>query len=497
MKYISTRNKNKSISSSEAIIKGIAEDGGLFVPSSIPIIENMEILENMDYKDLAYEIMRHFLSDFDKNALKASIDKAYDGKFTEKTIAPLVEVGDLYYLELFHGPTLAFKDMALSILPYLLKEAIKNTGEKKEILILTATSGDTGKAALESFTGISGVKIIVFFPKNGVSNIQKKQMLTQEGENTFVVSIDGDFDDAQNGVKEIMKDYNFIEALEEKNYKVSSANSINIGRLLPQIVYYFHSYFKLLREKKIKSDEKINFVVPTGNFGNILAAYYGREMGLPINKLICASNENNILTDFINTGQYNKNRELILTSSPSMDILVSSNLERLLFHINGGDHNKIINNMKELDNKGVYKIENLKLESIKGYFANEKETSDSIKEVFKKHKYLIDPHTAVAYSAYEKYKLETKDDTKTVIVSTASPFKFPHKVADSIGIDIYNKDDFHIIKEISHIADLDIPINILKLKDKKIIHNNNCNKEDMKKTVLNLLKIYDIGDIDD
>ncbi len=494
MIYISTRNKNNSVSSSEAIIKGISEEGGLFVPERIPKINRIDSLMNMGYRELSYEIMKEFFSDLDKNSLVNSINKAYDEKFSRKEIVPLVEAGELHYLELFHGPTFAFKDIALSILPYLLKESIKNTGENKEIVILTATSGDTGKAALENFANVSGIKIIVFFPEDGVSSIQKRQMITQEGSNTFVVSINGDFDDAQSGVKEIMNDSGFIDILDAYNYKLSSANSINIGRLVPQIVYYFYSYFKLLKENKIKNNEKVNFVVPTGNFGNILAGYYAKEMGLPVNKLICASNENNILTNFINTGTYDRQRKLKLTSSPSMDILVSSNLERLLFHLNNRDDTKIKDNMRKLDNLGQYKIKDLNLKDFKGYFSREEEISASIKETFEKYNYLIDPHTAVADSAYKKYKLETKDKTKTIIVSTASPFKFGEKVANSIGINTNNKDDFHIIEDLGGKTNLRVPLNILKLKEKKIIHQSNCNKEDMKKMVLKILKI---GDIDD
>lgn len=494
MKYISTRNKDNRVSSTEAIIKGISEEGGLFVPENIPRLKDIESLINMNYKELAYEIMKSFFTDLKEESLMDSIDKAYDEKFTRKEIAPLIEVGEVYFLELFHGPTFAFKDIALSILPYLLKESIINMGEKKEIVILTATSGDTGKAALESFSNVSGIKIIVFFPEDGVSSIQKKQMLTQEGDNTFVVSINGNFDDAQRGVKEIMNDKNLINLLDQEDYRFSSANSINIGRLVPQVVYYFHSYLNLLKEKKIKMGEKINFVVPTGNFGNILAAYYAKEMGLPVNKLICASNENNILTDFINTGTYDKKRKLKLTSSPSMDILVSSNLERLLFHLNHGNDIEIRNNMVNLEEEGEYKAENIDLQDFKGYFSTEEETSDSILEVYKKHNYLMDPHTAVAHNAYKKYVLETKDSTKTVIVSTASPFKFGEKVANSIGIDTENKDDFQIIEELEKKTSLKIPRNISNLKDKKIIHKNNSNKEDMKSMVLNLLKVDDRDD---
>lgn len=494
MRYISTRNKYNFLSSSEAIVKGISEDGGLFVPENIPVISSIKSLINMNYKELSYEIIKKFFTDIDEKSLISSIDNAYDKKFTKREIVPLVQVGDLHYLELFHGPTFAFKDIALSILPYLLKESIKNTEENKEIVILTATSGDTGKAALENFADVSGIKIIVFFPEDGVSDIQKRQMITQEGNNTFVVSINGDFDDAQSGVKEIMNDISFTKLLDNKDYKLSSANSINIGRLIPQIVYYFYSYLRLLRDNKIEDDENINFIVPTGNFGNILAAYYAKEMGLPINKLICASNDNKVLTDFINSGIYDKNRNLILTSSPSMDILVSSNLERLLFHLNGGNDKYVKDKMEGLDCQGEYKAEGINLENFKGYFSTEEEVSNSIKEVFNKYNYLMDPHTAVAHNSYKKYKLETGDNTKTVIVSTASPFKFGGKVANSIGISTYNKDNFMINDELARKTGLKIPTNILELKDKEIIHKNNCNKEDMKSMVLKLLKV---GDIDD
>ncbi len=491
MKFLSTRDKNDYVSASEGIIKGLSKDGGLYVPEVLPRLEDLDSLLHMNYRELAYEIMSKFFTDFKEESLRASIDKAYDEKFTRKEIAPLEKTGDMFFLELFHGATLAFKDMALSILPYLLKESMKNTGEEKEIVILTATSGDTGKAALENFANIKGIKIIVFFPEDGVSNIQKRQMLTQEGENTFVVSINGDFDDAQTGVKRIMNDKSFIEDLEEKNYKLSSANSINIGRLIPQLVYYYNSYLRLLRDGEIKDGEKINFVVPTGNFGNILAAYYAKEMGLPINKLICASNDNNVLTDFLTTEVYDINRELKLTSSPSMDILVSSNLERLLFHLSGGDDSFVKTAMEDLETRREYSVEGLDLSSFKGYYSGEDEIEKSIKDVYKEFNYLMDPHTAVAHSAYEKYKRETGDKTKTVIVSTASPYKFGEKVANSIDINTRNKDDFAIIEEIEKITNLRIPKNISDLKEKAIIHNYNCNKEDIKDLIVSILEVGD------
>ncbi|MGO1469163.1 MAG: threonine synthase [Tissierella sp.] len=494
MKYISTRNKENEIISSRAIVKGIAEDGGLFVPEGIPKIKDIEALLEMNYKELAHEIIGLFFTDLDKNKLKKSIDLAYDKKFDRNKIAPLIKVGELHFLELFHGPTFAFKDMALSILPYLLKQSIEKLDEKKKIVILTATSGDTGKAALENFANVEGINIIVFFPEKGVSKVQKRQMLTQKGGNTSVISINGDFDDAQSGVKDIMNDNSFIQSLDKNGLKLSSANSINIGRLVPQIVYYFHAYLELLRKKKIKDGGQINFVVPTGNFGNILSGFYAKKMGLPIKNLICASNENNILTDFINTGIYDKRRSLKLTSSPSMDILVSSNLERLLFHLSGGNDEKIKDWMESLNNKDIYSAKDIKLAGFKAYYASGEEVSSSIKEVFEDHNYLMDPHTAVAHSVYKKYQKDTGDKTKTVIVSTASPFKFADKVSTSIGIDINNKDDFSIIKELGEKSNLHVPKEILELQEKEILHKNNCDKKDMEKIVLELLKI---GDSDD
>ena len=494
MKYISTRDKTISISPSKAIIQGISKDGALFVPSSIPKVKDIMDLKGKTYKELAYIIMNKFLTDFDPIVLKDCIDKAYDKKFSKDSIVEIAKVEDMFFLELFHGPTLAFKDMALSILPYLLKSAMKINKIGEEVVILTATSGDTGKAALEGFANIEGIKIIVFYPENGVSTIQKRQMITQEGSNAFVVGIRGNFDDAQNGVKELFNNKDFIQSIDESDYLLSSANSINIGRLIPQIVYYFYSYLTLLQQDKLESNEKINVVVPTGNFGNILAAYYGKEMGLPINKLICASNENNILSDFINTGVYDKRRKLVLTSSPSMDILISSNLERLLFHISGEDDKFVKDSMKQLSKDGFYTIENLNLDGFYADYSTEEEVSYSINKVFKDNNYLMDPHTAVAYNVYEKYKSETKDSTKTIIVSTASPFKFGNMVASAIGIDLEEKDEFTILDELGNQSKIEVPLAIKDLKDKAIVHNNICNKEDMKEELDIFLKVGEIGD---
>lgn len=489
MKYISTRDKNKKVSSSTAIVQGISDDGGLFVPEIFPKICNFENLKDISYKELAFIIMSKFLTDFEPEVLRKCIEKAYDDKFDDEEIAPVKKVGEDYFLELFHGPTFAFKDMALSILPYLLKESMKINNKSREVVILTATSGDTGKAALEGFANVEGVKIIVFFPEDGVSKIQKLQMITQEGENTYVVGINGNFDDAQNGVKEIFSDKDFNKLLDENGYIFSSANSINIGRLIPQIVYYFYGYLKLLNEGNISEDGKVNIVVPTGNFGNILAAYYAKNMGLPINKLICASNENNVLTEFFKTKIYDRRRNLLLTSSPSMDILISSNLERLLFHLDNGDDKLIRDKMDRLKNDGFYNFENLNLDEFYAGYSTGKEVGETIEDVFNEYNYLLDPHTAVAYNVYNKYKTETKDSTKSIIASTASPFKFPAKVASSIGIDIKDKDEFKIIFELGEKANINIPSAIIGLKDKKILHNNNCNKENMKDYVKVFLKV--------
>lgn len=488
MKYISTRNKSISVSSSKAIIQGISMDGGLYVPNNIPKIKLKDI-QGMDYKELAFSIMSKFLTDFEPAVLKDCIEKAYDEKFDTDKIAPLIEVGDSFLLELYHGPTLAFKDMALSILPYLLKAAMRINGIQDEVVILTATSGDTGKAALEGFANVEGIKIIVFYPENGVSQIQKRQMITQEGDNTFVVGIDGNFDDAQNGVKELFNNKDFAKSLKENNYILSSANSINIGRLIPQIVYYFYSYLTLLKSRRIEENEKINIAVPTGNFGNILAAYYAKEMGLPVNKLICASNENNILTEFLNSGIYDKRRELKLTSSPSMDILISSNLERLLFHLSGEDDLVIDKNMKQLCKDGYYKMDNLNFDYFYGGYSTEEEVCSTIHNVFEKYNYLVDTHTAVAYNVYEKYKSKTKDSSKTIIASTASPFKFATEVASSVGLDVVGIDEFSIIDELGKKAKLIVPKAIIDLKNKTVIHTNKCSIEDMKQMVEKILKV--------
>lgn len=491
MIYGSTRSENKDVKSSEAIIKGIAHDGGLYIPLNIPKIDReLGELKELDYKELAFYILKKYLTDFDDQELIDCINSAYDDKFDNYDIVPVENRGTVNFMELYHGPTLAFKDMALTILPHFMKTAAKKLDINKEIVILTATSGDTGKAALEGFANVTGVRIIVFYPKDGVSEIQKRQMITQKGENTHVIGIDGNFDDAQNAVKEIFGDRDFNNRLNDKGYIFSSANSINIGRLVPQIVYYIYGYLNLLNKNEIKEKEKINIVVPTGNFGNILAAYYAKMMGLPINKLICASNENKILTDFLNTGIYDINREFKTTVSPSMDILISSNLERLLYHISMNDYDKIKSFMEDLKNNGVYEVdESIKynLKDFYGAFATEQETYETIKNVYEELSYVIDPHAAVAYNVYKKYIKQTEDNnTKTLIASTASPFKFTRTVYTAIdGKSDY--DDFRLIDMLAEKTSIDVPKSILELKKKDILHKNTCKRNNIKNTVEKIL----------
>lgn len=491
MKYKSTRSSYSMISSSEAIIKGIAEDGGLYVPLEIPVLnKSLEDMALLSYKDLAYYIMSKYLTDFDENELKDCIDKAYNSKFETPLIAPLVAKAGVHFLELYHGPTLAFKDMALSILPHLLKTSMKKQAIKKEVVILTATSGDTGKAALEGFANIKGTRIMVFFPQDGVSTIQKLQMVTQEGSNTFVCAIEGNFDDAQNAVKNIFNDKQFTEKLADGGYILSSANSINIGRLVPQIVYYYYGYLTLLREGKINKGDNINAVVPTGNFGNILAAFYAKRMGLPIGKLICASNENNVLYDFINTGVYDRKRDLHLTSSPSMDILISSNLERLLYEISGHDEVLIKNLMHKLSTEGIYEVPDIMNQQLKdfyGGYATEAEVFDVIEKLYKSEDYLIDTHTAVAYSVYRKYVRQTGDNTPTILASTASPFKFGEAVSNAVGIEVVGLNDFEILEKLASAAKLNLPMAVRELKTKPVLHINLAKKHELKAVIENFL----------
>ena len=493
MLYRSTRGNGKVVGASAAIIRGIAEDGGLYVPEEFPkITKSFQELGNMNYRELAFYIIKKYFDDFSDDELRECIDRAYDEKFENSYIAPLNYKAGAYFLELYHGKTLAFKDMALSILPHLLKTAGKKIGITKEIVILTATSGDTGKAALEGFDSVDKTKIVVFYPKDGVSEIQKRQMTTQEGKNTFVVGIEGNFDDAQNGVKEIFNDKAFNELLNKNEYMLSSANSINIGRLVPQVVYYVHSYVKLLKDKKIQEGEIINVVVPTGNFGNILAAFYAKAMGVPLGRLICASNENKVLTDFINTEIYDRRREFYVTNSPSMDILISSNLERFLYEISGRDEELINNLMKQLKEEGKYEINEEMREKLKilyGDFADEKETLAAVKKVYETSAYVIDTHTAVAYDVYEKYKKNTYDDRAVVIASTASPFKFPRSINEVLNFADSSASDFEMVQVLSKKMGLKIPRGIEGLEKKEIRHKVTCKKDEMRKVIKNFLGV--------
>ena len=489
--YKSTRGTGEELTASQAILKGLAEDGGLFVPTSIPVLEtSLEELSQKSYQETAYEVMSRFLTDFTEEELKACISKAYDEKFDTREIAPLVQKGDAYYLELFHGATIAFKDMALSILPHLMTTAAKKNHAEKEIVILTATSGDTGKAAMAGFADVPGTRIIVFYPKNGVSPIQEKQMLTQKGANTYVVGITGNFDDAQTGVKKMFHDKALAEKLDQAGFQFSSANSINIGRLVPQVVYYVYAYASLLRQGQIQNKETINVVVPTGNFGNILAAYYAKQMGVPIGKFICASNENKVLYDFFCTGCYDRNREFMLTNSPSMDILISSNLERLIYRIAGNDAEKNRNLMENLAQKGHYEItEDMKaaLGEFYGNYASEEETAEAIKNLYEKTGYVMDTHTAVASSVYEKYRKETGDTTKTVIASTASPFKFTRSVMNAIDGKFEAMGDFELVDELSRLAKRAVPKAIEEIRTAPILHNRIASVEEMPEVVLEIL----------
>lgn len=491
--YKSTRKNNKPVQASEAILRGLAEDGGLFVPERIPKLGlSMESLSKMTYQETAYEVMRLFFTDFTEKELKDCIRKAYDEKFDTEVIAPLSEVDGAFYLELYHGATIAFKDMALSILPHLLTTSARKNNVENEIVILTATSGDTGKAALAGFADVEGTKIIVFYPKNGVSPIQEKQMITQKGKNTHVVGIHGNFDDAQTGVKRLFGDKELARELAGKEFQFSSANSINIGRLIPQVVYYVYSYAALYRQGKVSEGERINVVVPTGNFGNILAAFYAKNMGVPIGKLICASNENKVLFDFFQTGTYDKNREFILTSSPSMDILISSNLERLIYSIAGEDADKNAALMQSLAETGKYAVTDEmkeKLGDFVGGFASEKESFAMIKKLYGECGYVLDTHTAVAAAVYDKYVKETKDTAKTVIASTASPYKFTRSVMKAIDEKYDAMGDFELVDELCRISGVEIPRAIEEIRSAPILHDTVCEKEELEQVVKKFLGI--------
>ncbi|NCB93628.1 MAG: threonine synthase [Clostridia bacterium] len=492
--YRSTRDNDSVVTASKAILKGLSEDGGLYVPSQIPTLDiPMKELSSMTYQEVAYEVMSRFLTDFSEEELKYCIASAYDKKFDTEEIAPLVKADGAYFLELFHGSTIAFKDMALSILPYLLTTAAKKNDVKNDIVILTATSGDTGKAAMAGFQDVPGTKIIVFYPKDGVSPIQEKQMVTQKGKNTHVVAIYGNFDDAQTGVKRIFNDDAMKEELAQAGYQFSSANSINIGRLVPQIVYYVYAYASLYKNGQLAENEEINVVVPTGNFGNILAAYYAKNMGLPIDKLICASNDNKVLYDFFTTGEYDRNRDFILTTSPSMDILISSNLERLIYRIAGNDSEKNKEMMNALASEGKYEItEEMKVQlaDFYGNYSNEDETASTIRRIYDECGYVIDTHTAVAASVYKKYTAKTKDLKKAVIASTASPYKFTRSVMEAIDADKYAAmGDFELVDELSAISGVAVPNAIEEIREAEVRHNTVAEVDEMPGVVKKILGI--------
>ena len=488
--YKSTRDAEKTVTASQAILKGLADDGGLFVPVSIPKLPvSLGELKEMTYQEIAYIVMKEFLTDFTEEELKSCIAKAYDSKFDTEEIAPLAKVEDAYYLELFHGATIAFKDMALSILPHLLTTSAKKNQVKNEIVILTATSGDTGKAALAGFADVEGTKIIVFYPKNGVSRVQELQMVTQKGDNTSVVAIHGNFDNAQSGVKAMFENKELEKELNEAGYQFSSANSINIGRLVPQVVYYVYAYAKLLQNEEIAEDEEINVVVPTGNFGNILAAYYAKNMGIPIAKLICASNENKVLYDFFQTGTYDRNREFVLTTSPSMDILISSNLERLIYKISGEDARKDTDLMTELKTKGSYAITGemkANLADFAAGYATEEQVAKTIHDIYEDTGYVMDTHTAVAATVYKAYREDSKDDRKTVIASTASPYKFAGSVMSAIDPKYKGQDDFKLIEELQKVSGTELPNAIKEIMNAEIRHNTECDVDQMEQTVKNI-----------
>ena len=498
MEYTSTRNNKIRVSSAQAISQGISKEGGLFVPCSFPqfSLETIKNMVSMSYIERAKLILKEYLTDFSEDEINYCVEGAYEAsKFSSSKIAPVVNVNkNENILELWHGPACAFKDMALQLLPYLMTVSAKKAADGKTIVILVATSGDTGKAALEGFKNVENTKILVFYPVDGVSDMQKLQMATQEGENVAVCAINGNFDDAQSAVKAIFTNDDIKDKLAEKNMMFSSANSINWGRLLPQIVYYFSAYCDMAEQGRINVGDEINFVVPTGNFGNILAAYYAIKMGLPVKKLICASNSNNVLTDFLTTGKYNKNRDFYTTTSPSMDILISSNLERLLYHISGDNDGLINELMDSLNSKGEYCVDEKMIADIKKYFsagfATEGDVENTIREQFENYSYLLDTHSAVAVKVYLDYVNKTGDDVPTVIDSTASPYKFSKAVLNAVKSgNIDSADEFDMVDELNKVSSLEVPEPLKSLKNKAVRFTDVCNKSDMSEMVFRLLKL--------
>ncbi len=495
MNYRSTRNNQVEVTSAKAIAQGLSDEGGLFVPESLPKLSEADVMGLCDksYPERAFEIFKLFLTDFTDDEIRYCVNNAYGSNFDTENVSEISHLlTGTYILELWHGPTCAFKDMALQILPYLLTVSAKKTIAGKEIAILVATSGDTGKAALEGFKDVPGTSITVFYPEDGVSDMQKRQMTTQEGSNVNVCAVKGNFDDCQNGVKAIFTDAKLKAELEKMNVVFSSANSINWGRLSPQIVYYISAYASLIKNGEIKYGEPVNIVVPTGNFGNILAAYYAKQMGIPVNKLICASNANNVLTDFINTGVYDRNRSFYTTVSPSMDILISSNLERLLYHLSGENDAQIREWFGKLAKDGKYSVTPEVLEKIRADFyagyCDDVQTKAAIKEVFESYSYLMDTHTAVAYKVYQDYKKATGDTTKTIVASTANPYKFGAAVMDALGGETKGLDEFTIIENLEKKTGTTIPAPLAATKNKAVRFTGSVEKQDMPEVVLGFLK---------
>jgi len=502
MEYISTRGASPACSSAEAIRRGLAPDGGLYVPESIPVLDPDEIasLVRLPFPDRVVFILSRFLTDYAPGELHRMADEAYAEEKFVPSPAPLVPLNiysdRMYFLELWHGPTAAFKDLALQILPHLMTAALRKSGTQKEVRILAATSGDTGKAALEGFRDVPGTSVVVFYPSKGVSDAQRLQMVTQEGANCRVVAVEGNFDDAQAGVKRIFSDADAAAELDRSGVFLSSANSINWGRLAPQIAYYFSAYADLLAAtpkpplEPMQMGEKINLVVPTGNFGNILAAWYAMRMGLPVHKLICASNRNKVLADFLRTGTYDRRRELFRTNSPSMDILVSSNLERLLFELGGRDAGKVAAWMKDLGEKGSYAVDPATYRALSevfvGGFADEQGTVKTIREVYDRFDHVVDTHTAVGFNVYERYAARTNDTTRTIFVSTASPFKFASTVCDALFGNGYSRgrSEAVLLDELSEESGMEIPAGLSGLADKPVLHEALIQADGMKEAAL-------------
>lgn len=491
--YRSTRDADNRVTASQAVLRGLAADGGLFIPEAFPKLDvPLADLAAMNYQETAYAVMKQFLADYTEEELRYCIRSAYDEKFDTEEIAVLREAAGAYYLELFHGATIAFKDMALSILPYLMTTAAKKNHETREIVILTATSGDTGKAALAGFADVPGTRIIVFYPKDGVSPVQEKQMVTQKGANTCVIGIRGNFDDAQSGVKRLFGDTALGGDLDRAGFCFSSANSINIGRLVPQVAYYVYAYGRLLASGRLSAGEPMNVVVPTGNFGNILAAWYAKNMGLPIGKLVCASNENKVLYDFFTDGVYDRNRAFILTSSPSMDILISSNLERLVCHSCGGDAQMDAQLMQSLRTEGRYAVTQAMRDAMgdfAGGYATEEQTAQEISRVYREAGYVLDTHTAVASYVFHTYFAQQFGSVPTVIASTASPYKFARSVLTAIDPKYQEPDDFELIDALHELSGVPVPRAVEELRTAQVLHDRVIDVDQMEAAVRSFLQM--------